>query len=210
MRTPYRPSVLHPSTALPSATVGAVAVVLALALLAPAVAAGADLESRLEVVRERFPALAEGDPAAAPDLAIMRTLPADVSGPAGLAVPRQGATLSPAAEAAPDLRAVSWVSATVNRGAGRAAARLGVSRRVVAGPAPQEAVVLALPADAGRSEVVQLALDPRASGVEVWEVDGEGGVGRLLGSDRPFGGQSLYLEAEPGGLYVVTLSYPWE
>ena len=147
---------------------------------------------------------------AAPELALMAALPDSVTGPASLAVPRDGAELSPAAEAAPEPMAVSWVSATVDRGSGRAAARLGVSRRVAAGPAPQEAVVLALPADAGRSEVVQLALDPRASGVEVWEVDGEGGVNRLLGSDRPFGGQSLYLRAEPGGLYVVTLSYPWE
>lgn len=194
------------------------AVGLVLCVLYPGAVEAADateadsLEAKLEAARERFPALlVEGEPAPVPDVVVVAGLPEGVEGPAGLGSWHEATVLhrGEAREVGPTI--VSLVSEVVPAtGARPAARRLAVARRTAHGAPPHEALVIALPADATRREVVELDLDPRASRYEVWRADDGGGLTELLSADRPWGGRSLYLEAEPGGLYVVTLSYPWE
>lgn len=215
MNSPCRRFAIRPPAAL--VAVGVALVLPWLSGAPPAVAGPPDegegaLAVRLDAARARFPTLlAEGSAAGDPVLTLMPSLPPGVEGPAGLAARRVGTPFRACEPREEGPMLVAFESAPAQRAAaGHAPSRLEVSRRTAAGAAPQEAVVIASPADAPRVEVVQLALDPRASAVEVWRVEADGALSPLLATGRAFGGQSLYLEAEPGGLYVVTLSFPWE
>lgn len=169
------------------------------------------LAAKLEAARQRFPALlVEGEAAPEPDLVVVVDLPEGVEGPAGLGTWRQGTVLHRGEPREPGPARVGLGAELAPAGEAPPARRLAVARRTASGAPPHEAVVIALPADAAEREVVELDLDPRASRFEVWRVEDGGAVTELLSGNRPWGGRSLYLEAEPGGLYVVTLSYPWE
>lgn len=215
MSSPCRRFVIRPTAAL--AAVGVALVLSWLAGAIPAVAEAPDegeavLAARLDAALRQFPALlTEATAAADPVLTLMPSLPPGVEGPAGLAARRVGTPFQATEPREDGPMLIAFESAPAQRAdAGRAPSRLAVTRRTAAGAAPQEAVVISSPADAPRTEVVQLALDSRASAVEVWRVEPDGSLSPLLAAGRAFGGQSLYLEAEPGGLYVVTLSFPWE
>ena len=215
MNSPCRRFVIRPPVAL--AALGVALVLPWLAGATPAVAAAPDegeaaLAARLDAALRRFPALlSEGSTAGEPVLTLIPSLPPGVEGPAGLAARRVGTPFQAVEPREEGPMLIAFESAPAQRAsAGRAPSRLMVTRRIAAGAAPQEAVVISSPVDAPRAEVVQLALDARASAVEVWRVEADGSLSPLLAAGRAFGGRSLYLEAEPGGLYVVTLSFPWE
>jgi hypothetical protein len=194
------------------------AVGLALCVLYPWAVEAADateadsLGAKLEAARARFPALlVEGEAAPVPDVVVVDGLPEGAEGPAALGSWHEGTMLHRGEPREVGPKIVSLVSEVgPTAGEPSPARRMAVARRTARGAPPHEAMVIALPAEAPGREVVELDLDPRASRFEVWRVEDGGALTELLSSDRPWGGRSLDLEAEPGGLYVVTLSYPWE